>query len=197
MKRCPSCQQMFPDNAPAQCPYDGTYLVSDAPPQQNPYYGGGPPPPPSPYGQPGDPSQQWQPPGGEYYQQPGSYPPPPPPAYGGPYAPSAPAGGLSKAALFTGIGALGAFIIAIVVAMIGFSSGGRSTMQDLLPVIGILSILALLAGLTSVILGIVVLSQANRNPGASKVHGILGIIFGAIPIILWLVGIANSGRSRF
>jgi hypothetical protein len=190
MKRCPSCQQMFPDNAPAQCPYDGTYLVNDAPPQQQ-YYGGGPPPPP-PYGQPGDPSQ-WQPPGGEYYQQQpgGAYPPPP--AYGGPYAPSAPAGGLSKAALFTGIGALGAFIIAIVVAMIGYS-GGMGTMRDLLPIIGILGLLALLAGLTSVILGIVVLSQASRNPGASKVHGILGIIFGAIPIILWLIGMANGGR---
>src|ERR1044071_8597630 len=131
MKRCPSCQQMFPDNAPAQCPYDGTYLVSDAPPQQ-PYYGGGPPPPPPPYGQPSDPSQ-WQPPGGEYYQQPGSYPPPPP-AYGGPYAPSAPAGGLSKAALFTGIGALGSFLVAIIVAMIGYS-GGLGALADLLAVI--------------------------------------------------------------
>lgn len=179
MKRCPSCQQMFPDNAPAQCPYDGTYLVSDAPPQQ-PYYVGGPPPP---YGQPGDPSQ-WQPPGGAY---------PPPPPYGGPYAPSAAAGGLSKAALFTGIGALGTFLIAIVVAMIGYS-GGLGTLRDLLPIIGILGLLALLAGLTSVILGIVVLSQAGRNPTMSKVHGILGIIFGAIPIILWLIGMANNSR---
>jgi hypothetical protein len=176
---------MFPDNAPAQCPYDGTYLVADAPPQQ-PYYGSGQ----APYGQPGDPSQ-WQPPGGEYYQQPGAYPPPPP--YGGPYAPSAPAGGLSKAALFTGIGALGTFIIAVVLAVIGFS-GGRSTLRDMLPVIGILSLLSLLAGVTAVILGIVTLSQASRNPAASKVHGILGIIFGAIPIILWLIGMANSGR---
>ena len=159
MKRCPSCQQMFPDNAPAQCPYDGTYLVSDAPPP--PYYGGGPPPP-----------------------------------YGGPYAPSAAAGGLSKAALFTGIGALGPFIIAIVLAVIGYS-GGLGTLRDLLPIIGILGLLALLAGLTSVILGIVVLSQANRNPAMNKVHGILGIIFGAIPIILWLIGMANNSGRRF
>ena len=186
MKRCPSCQQMFPDNAPAQCPYDGTYLVGDAP--QQPYYGGGQPP----YGQPADPPQ-WQPPGAEYYQQPGSYPPP---AYGGPYAPSAAAGGLSKGALFTGIGALGTFLLAVVLAVIG-ASGGRSSLRDMLPAIGILSLLALLAGITAVVLGIIVLSQANRNPAMSKVHGILGIIFGAIPIILWLIGIANSGRSRF
>ena len=187
MKRCPSCQQMFPDNAPAQCPYDGTYLVADAPPQQ-PYYGGGQPPQP-PYGQP-----EWQPPpaGGGYYQQPGSYPPP---AYGGPYAPAAAASGLSKGALITGISALGTFIIAIVLAVIGYS-GGMGSLRDLLPIIGILSLLALLAGLTAVILGIVVLSQSSRNPAMNKVHGILALVFGTIPIIIWLIGMANS-RGRF
>lgn len=187
MKRCPSCQQMFPDNAPAQCPYDGTYLVGDAPPQQ-PYYGSDQPS----YGQPPDPSQ-WQPPGGGYYQQPGGYPPPP---YGGPYAPRAAAGGLSKAALITGISALGTFIIAVVVAMIGYSSG-LGTLRDLLPIIGILSILALLAGIAAIILGIVTMSQASRNPAASKVHGILGIIFGAIPIIFWIIGMINNSGRRF
>lgn len=184
MKRCPSCQQMFPDNAPDQCPYDGTYLVGDAPPQ-NQYYGAGQ----QPYGQPGDPAQ-WQPPGG--YQQPGSYPPPP---YGGPYAPSAPAGGLSKGALFTGIGALATFIIAVILAVIGYSSG-LGALRDMLPIIGILSLLSLLAGLTAVILGIVVLSQSSRNPAMSKVHGILALIFGAIPIILWLIGMANNAGRR-
>ena len=184
MKRCPNCQQMFPDNAPAQCPYDGTYLVADAPPQQ-PYYGSNQPP----YGQPADPSQ-WQPPGGGYYQQPGGYPPPP---YAGQYAPRAASGGLPKAALITGIGALGTFILAVVLAVIGYS-GGYSTLRDMLPIIGILSLLALLAGLTAVILGIVTLSQASRTPGASKVHGVLGIIFGAIPLIFWMIGIVNGGR---
>ncbi len=182
MKRCPNCQQTFPDNAPDLCPYDGTAVVYDASQQQ--YYAGGGQ---QPYGTPGG-QAQWQPPppAGGYYQQPGQYPPP----YGGPYAPRAGGGGLSKAALFTGIGALSGFIIAILFAVIAVNSRNR----DLLPVVGIFAILALLAGLTAVVLGIVTLSMANRNPMMNKVHGILGIVFGAIPILLWLFGVTNARR---
>jgi hypothetical protein len=36
--------------------------------------------------------------------------------------------------------------------------------------------------------------MANKNPAINKVHGILGIIFGAIPIILWIFGMARGGR---
>jgi hypothetical protein len=182
MKRCPTCQQTFPDHAPDLCPYDATPVVNDAPHQQ--YYAGGQPP----YGTPGDPSQ-WQPPPGGYYQQPGQYPPYPPP-YGGPYAPRAGSGGLSKAALFTGIGALGGFLVAVLFAVIAINTRNR----DLMPVVGIFGLLSLLAGLTSVVLGIVTLSMANRNPMMNKVHGILGIVFGAIPIILWFIGLANGPR---
>src|SRR3954467_13924272 len=111
MKRCPTCQRTYPDNAPDACPYDGTFVVSDASQQQQ-YYPGGQPQPPPPYGAqppygapPGDPSQQWQQPGG-YYQNPGTpYPPP----YGNPYAPATGGAGISKAALFSGIGAIGVF----------------------------------------------------------------------------------------
>ncbi len=187
MKRCPSCQQTFPDNAPDLCPYDGTPMTVDESQQQ--YYAGGPPPP---YGTPGGAPPQWgpPPPGGGYYQQPGQYPPYPPP-YGGPYAPSGGgASGLSKGALFTGIGALGGFIIAVIFAVIAINSRNR----DLLPVVGIFGLLSLLAGLTAVVLGIVTLSMANRNPMMNRVHGILGIIFGAIPIILWFLGLARGRR---
>lgn len=181
MKRCPSCQQTFPDNAPDLCPYDGTAMTIDTS-QPPPFYAGGQPP----YGTP-----QWQPPppGAGYYQQPGQYPPYPPP-YGGPYAPRAGSSGLSKAALFTGIGALGGFIVAVVFAVIAINSRNR----DLLPVVGIFGLLSLLAGLTAIVLGIVTLSMANRNPMMNKVHGILGIIFGAIPIILWFLGLARGRR---
>jgi hypothetical protein len=187
MKRCPTCQQTFPDHAPDLCPYDGTPVINDAPQEYQQYYAGGQPPP---YGTPGG-APQWQPPppGGGYYQQPGQYPPYPPP-YGGPYAPRPGAGGLSKAALFTGIGALGGFIIAVLFAVIAINSRNR----DLLPVVGIFGLLSLLAGLTAVVLGIVTLTMANRNPMMNKVHGILGIVFGAIPIILWFLGLANGRR---
>lgn len=184
MKRCPSCQQTFPDNAPDLCPYDGTAMTIDT--SQPPFYAGGQPP----YGAPSG-AAQWQPPppGGGYYQQPGQYPPYPPP-YGGPYAPRAGGSGLSKAALFTGIGALGGFIVAVLFAVIAVNSRNR----DLLPVVGIFGLLSLLAGLTAVVLGIVTLSMANRNPMMNKVHGILGIVFGAIPIILWFLGLARGRR---
>jgi hypothetical protein len=97
--------------------------------------------------------------------------------------------------LYTGIGALGSFIVAVILTMIGASSG-YGTLRDLAPIIVILALLALLAGLTAVVLGIVTLSMAGKNPAVNKVHGILAICFGAIPIILWFLGLAN-GRRRW
>jgi hypothetical protein len=98
--------------------------------------------------------------------------------------------------LFTGIGALGSFILAVLLFVMGAGSG-RGTLRDMLPVIGILSLLALLAGLTAVVLGIITVSGSGRNPAMSKVHGILGICFGAIPVLLWFLGLANGSRMRF
>lgn len=196
MKSCPSCHQTYPDNAPDFCTNDGTPLVSSDPsytPGAQWQAQGGQTPPPPGWQQP---PQGWgYPPPGQYPPPAGQYPPPPQgqyPPYG--YAPQQGTNtGLSKAALFTGIGALGSFLIAIVLAMIGASSG-YSTLRDMVPFIGVLALLALLAGLTAVILGIIVLSMANRNPAISKVHGILGICFGAIPIILWIFGLARGSR---
>jgi hypothetical protein len=188
MKSCPSCHQTYPDNAPDFCTNDGTPLVSSdpsySPGSQWQAQGGQAPP-----------SSGWQqPPQGWGYPPPGQYPPPQGqyPPYG--YAPP-PTGtaGLSKAALFTGIGALGSFLIAIILAVIG-ANAGYSTLRDMVPIIGILALMALLAGLTAVVLGIVVLSMAGKNPAMSKVHGILAICFGAIPIILWFFGLANNAR---
>lgn len=184
MKRCPTCQRTYPDNAPDACPYDGTFVVSDAAQQQQ-YYPGSQPP----YGAPppqGDPSQwQQQQPGG-YYQQPGGpYPPP----YGNPYAPTAGGSGLSKAALFTGIAAIAVFAIGFVLAIIGINSLDLSMLQ----LAGVIILLSLVAGLAAVVLGIVVLAMVGKNPALNKVHGIIGIVLGAIPLILWLIGLARRG----
>jgi hypothetical protein len=204
MKTCPSCRQAYTDDNLEFCPNDGTPLARSES-SYNPgdqWQASGGQPPPSGW------QQQQQPPGwGGYPPSPGQYPPPPPggggyppppgqyPPYG--YAPpSAGSAGLSKAALFTGIGALGSFILAVLLAVMGASSG-YSTLRSMLPVIGILALLGLLAGLTAVVLGIITLSMSSKNPAMNKVHGILGICFGAIPIILWLLGVANGSRARF
>lgn len=192
MKRCPSCQQMFPDNAPAQCPYDGTYLVGDAPPQQ-PYYGSNQPP----YGQPADPSQ-WPPPGGGgYYQQPGGYPPPPP-AYGGQYAPTGGSKALSTAGFACG---LGSFLILIFIilfyVMLRNGAISLSTALSLAQIIQPLSWLMLLAAVASIVLGVVALATSRGNPAISKPKAIVGMCLGAIPLLLFLIGLANMPRSRY
>jgi len=196
MKRCPTCQRTYPDNAPDACPYDGTFVVSDASQQQQ-YYPGGQPPPPPPYGAqppygapPGDPSQQWQQPGG-YYQQPGSpYPPP----YGNPYAPATGGAGISKAALFSGIGAIGVFALGFIMVLIGVNSLSLGVIQFG----GILMLLGLVGGLAAIVLGIVVIVMAGKNPAINKAHGIIGLVLGIIPILFWIIGLANSsGRYRY
>ena len=183
MKSCPTCHATFPDDGPAYCTNDGTLLGSDSP-----YTPG--PPPADPWQASGaqEPPAGWQqPPPGWGYPPPGQYPP-----YG--YA-APPSGGrgLSKAAMYTGIGALGSFMLAVILTVIGANSG-LGTLRDMAPVIVILALLALLAGVTAVVLGIVSLSMSSKNPAINKVHGILGICFGAIPIVLWLLGLANNRR---
>ena len=186
MKSCPACQQVYPDDGPEFCTNDGTALVG-SPSEYNP---GAPP-----GGQWQQPPQGWQPPPTGY----GSPPPGPPPPYGYPpppgggygYPPATGGGdGISKAALITGIGATSTFLLAILIAVIAVSNRSR----DMLAVVGIFGLLALLAGLTAVILGIVALSMASKRPGASKAKGIIGLCLGALPILLWLIGLANMGR---
>jgi hypothetical protein len=183
---------MFPDNAPAQCPYDGTYLVADAPAQQ-PYYGSDQPP----YGQPADPAQQWQPPGGGgYYQQPGGYPPPPP-AYGGQYAPTGGSKALSTAAFACGLGSfLILMFIIIVFVMARNGAMGIQTLLFLAQIIQPLSWLMLLAGVASIVLGVVSLVTSKSNPAISKPKAIVGMCLGAIPLLLFLIGLANM-PSRY
>ena len=183
MKRCPTCQRTYPDNAPDQCPYDRTMMMSDTPQQQ--YYPGGQ----QPYAAPGAPPPQWQQQQGGYYQQPGQYAP----GYGSPYAP-APAGSraLSNAAFFCG---LGAFIIMVllIVFYVMVTNGvlDMSTAITIAQVLQPLSYVMLIAGAASIVLGIVALIMAGKNPAISKAKSIVGMCLGVIPLILFLIGLAN------
>lgn len=185
MKSCPSCQQVYPDDGPDFCTNDGTPLVrstseynpgaSPGSQWQQPPTGWQPPPPPPGYG--------YQPQGGQY--PPSNQYPPPPYGYG---PPSGGGDGLQKAALFTGIGATLIFLIAILIAAGGIRS------RDTLALVGIFGLIALLAGLTAVVLGIVAISMASKRPGASKVKAIIGLCLGALPMILWIIGLASARR---
>jgi hypothetical protein len=203
MKTCPSCQQTYPSDGPDFCTNDGTPLVNSGPAYPNPggqwQASGAQQPPPPGWQQPPSGGGYPPPPAGQYPPPPlgAGYPPPPPGQYP-PYGYGAQAqgsAGISKAALFTGIGALGSFILAVLLAVVG-ASGGYSSLRNMIPIIGIFSLIALLGGLIAVVLGIITVSQSSKNPAMNKVHGILGICFGAIPIILWLFGMANGSRMR-
>lgn len=188
MKRCPTCQQTYPDPGPDHCPNDGTRLIADAP--QQPYYAGGQPPP---YGTPNDPSQWQQPQGGYYPQppgQPGQYPPPPP--YGGQYAPVAGSKALSSAAFLCGLGSF--IILVVIIVLYSLARNGAFDLNTLLMLASILrplSWLMLLAAAASIVLGIMALVTAGRNPALSKPKAIVGMCLGAIPLLLFFIGLAN------
>jgi hypothetical protein len=168
MKSCPSCQQVYPDNGPDYCTNDGTPLV-----RSTSDYGGGP-------------TAQWQqPPPGYGYTPGGSYPPP----YG--YAPTSAGGeGIAKASMILGICST-----AMVLVMILIAAGVRRS-YNTSAVAGLLFIVALLAGLTAIILGIVALSMASRNPLISKAQGIVGLCLGAVPLLLLFIGILGAASFR-
>jgi hypothetical protein len=191
MKSCPTCQRTFPDNSPDACPYDGARLVGNAAPQQQ-YYAGGQQAPP--YGAPGNqpPAPQWPPPppaqnyGG--YQQPGQYATP----YGSPYAPAG-SKMLSTLAFVCGLVAF-LILVAIIVFAVLLRNGAIeiSTALSILQILQPLSWLMLAAGGASIVLGIVALVTAGKNPAISKAKAIVGMCLGAIPVILFLIGIANT-----
>jgi len=189
MKRCPTCQQTYPDPGPDHCPHDGTRLITDAP--QQPYYAGGQPPP---YGTPYNPSQGQQPPGGYYPQSPGQppgqYPPPPP--YGGQYAPVVGSKALSSAAFLCGLGAF--IILVLIIVLYALARNGTFDIDTLITLASImrpLSWLMLLAAAASIVLGIIALVTAGRNPALSKPKAIVGMCLGAIPLLLFFIGLAN------
>lgn len=193
MKSCPACQRTFPDNSPDACPYDGTHLVgSAAPPPTQPYNAGGQQAPQ--YGAPGNqpPAPQWppQPPPQNYggYQPQGQYSPP-----ANPYGRKG-GGGLAKAALITGILAIVAYGVAEVIARTASTPTSMEELDSLLTRVGIFALAGLILGGIAIILGIITLILANKNPALSKAQGAIGLILGAIPIILYVLnktGVVN------
>jgi hypothetical protein len=177
MKSCPSCQQVYTDEGPEFCLNDGTPLVRTF----SEYNPGA-----SYASQWQQPTQGWQP------QPPGAGHPPAPqyPPYGYGPAPSGGRGGegVSKAALFVGLGsAVNLLLVFLIVATSHPSRDARMF-------VGLLAILSLISGLAAIILGIVSLSMASRNPANGKAKGIVGLCLGAIPVLLMLIGIIAASR---
>ena len=172
MKSCPSCQQVYTDSGPEYCLNDGTPLVRTAS-EYNPG---------ASYGnqwQQTPPTQGW-----------GGYPPSQYPPYGYGTAPGG-GSGVAKAALFTGIGSAASLAIVFLIV-----ATNRPT-SDLRVFVGLLAILSLIAGLAAIILGIVSLSMASRNPAIGKAKGVVGLCLGVIPILLMIIGLIAASSRRF
>jgi hypothetical protein len=186
MKSCPSCHQTYPDDGPDFCMNDGTPLATSA----------------SEHGS-GASGYAWQSPSGQPQQSPPSgWQPPPPPGWGQqpqgqyapygyqmPYPPTTGGGGLASAALFTGIGTIAALIVGYAIMI----TAAHSFNLGMIQFGAVLVFLSLISGLTALILGIVAVSMANRNPAISKAKGIIGICLGAIPLLLLIIGLIAKG----
>jgi hypothetical protein len=184
MKTCPSCQQVYPGDAPDFCTNDGTPLVSS-----DSAYGSG-----YAWQTPGEQSSQkppstWQPPPPNWgHQPPGQYNPPgqyAPYGYQMPYPQATGGEGLATAALFTGVGTIAAMVLGIIIMVIASGSFNIGMYQ----LGALLVFLSLISGITALILGIVAISMANRNPAISKAKGIVGLCLGIIPLLLMIIGL--------
>ena len=51
----------------------------------------------------------------------------------------------------------------------------------------------LFAGAASIVFGIVALVMSGKNPALSKAKSIIGMVLGIIPLVLFLIGMANRG----
>ena len=181
MKRCPSCQRSYPDDAPGFCVDDGmrlvdeaaaaydpqkTILASPAPMPPTPQY----PIPPQPPNMPPTPQQQAWPPmppqgqnwGGQYYQQGQGYPP-------------AKSAGLSMAAL--GVGAISGILgILLFASYNGAFRLTRDTAQMLV-------IVAISTGAIALVLGLIALFSSRQR---SKGLAVVGMVLAAFSIGFWI-----------
>ncbi|MDQ3820945.1 MAG: hypothetical protein M3362_25120, partial [Acidobacteriota bacterium] len=60
-------------------------------------------------------------------------------------------------------------------------------------VLQVLTYVMLIAGAASIVLGIIALITAGKNPAISKAKSIIGMVLGVIPLIFFLIGMANRG----
>jgi hypothetical protein len=198
MKRCPTCQRTYPDDAPGFCVNDGTALATEEPQGYDPQktmMASAPPPPPQPqYSNPQPPPPMNQPPQaawpptspsqpppqqqgqnwGGYNQQPGQYAGYPPQQYGAP-AVAAGGKGLSLASFITGI------ISFLALALIFLMS--QRVIDPDLDVAKICFYGSAALGLIAIVLGaLALISKRQRN----KWMAILGLVLG-IPAILFCI----------
>ena len=200
MKRCPTCQRTYPDDAPAFCVNDGVQLVTEGPQSYDPqktmlasapppppqYSNPQPPPPPTPAQQapwpppPPQQAQNWggynQPPG----QQPGQYP-----GYAPQYgAPPAAAGGkgLSLSSFIIGI-------ISLLSLSIIFLMSERVIDPDR-DVAAVCFWGSAVMGLIAVVLGALALISRKQR---SKWMAILGLILGLPAILFFFYVLINNG----
>jgi hypothetical protein len=185
MKRCPSCQRTYPDDAPAFCVNDGTRLADEAStpaydPQKTIMASA---PPPMPYSNPAPPlnNPPYPPPP---QQQPVWPPQPPPPGqnWGGGYMPQGQAyapqkgNGLSRAALILGCvsGLLGILLLLDYERVIRMLT--RDTAYPML-------IAAIATGVTAIVLGLIALfSSRQRGKGMAAI----GMLLAAFSIGFWI-----------
>jgi hypothetical protein len=184
MKRCPSCQRTYPDDAPGFCVSDGTQLVTEeaqAFDPQKTMLASAPPPkfsepmPPPPASQPMQQQPIWPPPppqqqqgqnwGGGYYPQQG---------YPQPYTQYAEKGkGLSMTALI--LGAVSALLSALLfMREMGSFRLDRNTAVALLVSAAGLGAVALIVGIIALV------SRRQRSKGmavAGMILGLTGIIY--------------------
>jgi uncharacterized membrane protein len=175
MKSCPSCQQVYTDEGPDFCLNDGALLTRTAS-QYNPGA--------AYVNQWQQSARGWQPPPQGLGHPPTQYPPY---GYGQP-VPSGGGVGVSKAALFTGISS------AVTLGIVFLVVATNRPNPDARVFVGLLAILSLIAGLAAIILGIVSLSMASRNPAIGKAKGVVGLCLGLIPVLLLLIGIIAASR---
>ncbi|MDT4966746.1 MAG: hypothetical protein QOJ64_1483 [Acidobacteriota bacterium] len=181
MKRCPSCQRSYADDAAPFCVDDGTRLVDVAPaaydpqktilaspaPPPAPQYNNPPPqpnmpPPPQPAWPPTPPQGQNWGPGPGYYPQGQAYPP-------------QKSAGLSMAAL--GVGALSGIIGIMLFA--SYNGAFRMT-RDMAK---LLVIVAIVTGVITLALGLIALfSSRQRSKGLAAV----GMVLAAFSLGFWI-----------
>jgi hypothetical protein len=190
MKRCPSCQRTYPDDAPAFCVSDGTRLIDEesAYDPQKTIMASAPPPPPqysNPVPQPNNPPSPPQPPPQQQQQPP--WPPPPQHQqqgqnWGGGYYPQAQgyeppkSKSLSLAALIIGCisGILGTLLLLDYLRYIRML-----TKDTAIPML----IAAIATGVIALVLGLIALfSSRQRGKGMAAV----GMVLAAFSIGFWI-----------
>jgi hypothetical protein len=82
-------------------------------------------------------------------------------------------------------------LIIILYALARNGTFSFDTLLTLARILQPLSWLMLVAAAASIVLGIISLVMGGRNPSLSKPKAIVGMCLGAIPLLLFFIGLAN------